>query len=168
MLTYALANGLDIKFASQLANIAAGMVVERIGCARVSLSEMADRLMELDIENKIFDGEHAFALQQSLKGKRCTVLSLESTDGMSTAVFKSLRKLAEREPENKLVIYVRDLLPDQEFISILTSLSDVDFIVIDCADIRSLCELLQPAEIYAMEASKLIDLTKTSIHVANI
>lgn len=164
MLTFALANGLDIKFASQLANIAAGMVVERIGCARVSLSEMAERLMEFDVENKIFDGEHAFALQQSLKGKKSTVLSLESNTGLSTAVFKSLRKLADRDPENKLVVYVRDAQPDQEFLSILSSLSDVDFIVIDCTDIRSLCDLIQPAEVYGMEASNLIDFTKTSIH----
>jgi len=165
MLSVALANGLDIKYAAQLANIAAGMVIERIGCARINLSDMAERLMEFDVENKIFDGEHIFALQQSLKGKRCSVLSLESNHGMSTAVFKSLRKLAAKDPENKLVVYLHDSPPDREFISLLSSLSDVDFIVVECTSLKNLCDLVQPAEIYAIESSKLIDLEKSPVYL---
>ena len=158
MLSVAIANGLDIKYAIQLANIAAGMVIERIGCARIDLSDMAERLMEFDVENKIFDGEHIFALQQSLKGKRCSVLSLESNHGMSTAVFKSLRKLAAKDPENKLVVFLRGGEPDREFITLLSSLSDVDFIVAEGTSLQNLCQMIEPSEIYAIEASKLIDL----------
>jgi len=165
MLSVALANGLDIKYAAQLANIAAGMVIERIGCARINLSDMAERLMEFDVENKIFDGEHIFALQQSLLNRRCSLLSLESNHGMSTAVFKSLRKLAAKAPENKLVVYLRDRKPDREFISLLASLSDVDFIVFECPSLKGLCDLIQPEEIYAIEASKLIDLEKSPVHI---
>lgn len=158
MLSVALANDLDIGYASQLANIAAGMVIERIGCARVNLSDMAERLMEFDVENKVFDGDHFFALQQSLVNRRCSLLSLESNHGMSTAVFKSLRKLAAKNPESKLVVYLRDAQPDEEFISLLSSLSDVDFIVVGCPNLKELCELIQPAEIYSIEDGKLIDL----------
>ncbi|NGX37015.1 MAG: D-beta-D-heptose 7-phosphate kinase [Chlamydiae bacterium] len=168
MLSVALANGLDIRYAAQLANIAAGMAIERIGCALINLSDMADRLMEFDVENKIFDGQHMFALQQSLKGKRCSVLSLESNHGMSTAVFKSLRKLAAKDPENKLVLYLRGHQPDREFISLLSSLSDVDFIVVECTSLKNLCDLIEPAEIYAIEASKLIDLEKSPTQLANV
>ncbi|NGX60527.1 MAG: Bifunctional protein HldE [Chlamydiae bacterium] len=168
MLSIALANGLDIKYAAQLANIAAGMVIERIGCARIDLSDMAERLMEFDVENKIFDGEHIFALQQSLKGKGCSVLSLESNHGMSTAVFKSLRKLAAKNPENKLVLYLRGKQPDREFISLLSSLSDVDFIVVECTSLKDLCDLIEPAEIYAIEDNKLIDLEKSPAQLASV
>lgn len=161
MLSVAFANGLDIRYAAQLANIAAGMVIERIGCARVNLSDMAERLIEFDVENKIFDGEHVFALQQSLIGRNCCVLSLESNHGMSTAVFKSLRKLAAKDPESKLVVYVRDLHPDREFISLLSSLSDVDFIVVECLSLKNLCDLIHPTDVYAIEESKLIDLEKS-------
>jgi D-beta-D-heptose 7-phosphate kinase/D-beta-D-heptose 1-phosphate adenosyltransferase len=168
MLSVALANGLDIKYAAQLANIAAGMVIERIGCAQVSLSDMAERLMEFDEENKIFDGEHFFALQQSLKGKKCSVLSLESNQGMSTAIFKSLRKLAAKDPETKLVVYVRDREPDKEFISLLSSLSDVDFIVIECSSLKNLCDLIQPAEVYAIENGKLVDLEMSPVNMSTV
>jgi len=168
MLSVALANDLDIRYAAQLSNISAGMVIERSGCARINLSEMAERLMEFDVENKIFDGEHFFALQQSLKGKRCSILSLGSNDGMSTAIFKSLRKLATKNPENKLVVYVRDRRPDREFISLLSSLSDVDFIVVECPSMKKLCDLIQPADIYAIEADKLIDLEKSPSQLASV
>jgi len=165
MLSVALANDLDIRYASQLSNIAAGMVIERIGCARINLSDMAERLMEFDVENKVFDGDHFFALQQSLINRRCSLLSIESNHGMSTAVFKSLRKLAAKDPENKLVVYLRDPEPDREFISLLSSLSDVDFIVVECPNLKELCDLIQPAEIYSIEASKLIDLEKSPVHI---
>ncbi len=168
MLSVASANELDIKYAAQLANIAAGMVIERIGCARINLSDMAERLMEFDVENKVFDWEHIYALQQSLKGKRCSLLSLESNHGMSTAVFKSLRKLAAKDPENKLLVYLRDTQPDGEFISLLSSLSDVDFIVVECTNLKSLCDLVRPAEIYAIESSKLIDLEKSPADLASV
>ncbi len=168
MLSVALGNGLDIQYAVQLANIAAGMVIERIGCARINLSDMAERLMEFDVENKIFDGEHIFALQQSLKGKRCSVLSLESNHGMSTAVFKSLRKLAAKDPENKLVVYLRGGEPDREFISLLSSLSDVDFIVAEGTGLKNLCDMIRPSEIYAIEASKLIDLEKSPAQLTSV
>jgi D-beta-D-heptose 7-phosphate kinase/D-beta-D-heptose 1-phosphate adenosyltransferase len=158
MLCAALANGLDLKDGAHLANIAAGMVIERIGCARINLSDMAERLMELDLDNKIFDGDHIFALQQSLKGRRSIVLSLESNHGMSTAVFKSIRTLSEKDPQAKLVAFVRDPNPDREFISLLCALSDVDFIVIACPSLETLCASIQPEEVFSIESGKRADL----------
>jgi len=90
MISVAMANNLDIRYAAQLANIAAGIAIERIGCARISLSELANHLLKTDIDNKIFDEEHLFALQQALKGKRYSVLGLDSFQGMTTALFKSI------------------------------------------------------------------------------
>ncbi|MBI3900789.1 MAG: HldE protein [Chlamydiia bacterium] len=39
--------GLDLSSSVQLANIAAGIAVERLGCARIALSEIFDRISEL-------------------------------------------------------------------------------------------------------------------------
>lgn len=50
MVSVALANGLPIRTAAQLGNLAAGIAVERIGCARISLAEIADRLVEDDLD----------------------------------------------------------------------------------------------------------------------
>lgn len=153
MISVALANMLDIKYAAQLANIAAGMAIEKLGCARINLSDMSERLLEYDVDNKIFDEEHLFALQQALKGKRYIVLGLESHQGMSTAIFKSIRKLASRDDEMKLIVYVMDNHPDEEFVSLLSSLAEVDFIVLKCESLMNLCEIIHPHQVYVMESN---------------
>ena len=43
----AYANGLPISQAAELANIAAGIAIEHIGCARVTVSELTQRLAEI-------------------------------------------------------------------------------------------------------------------------
>jgi rfaE bifunctional protein kinase chain/domain len=158
MISVALANGLDIKYGAQLANIAAGMAIERLGCACINLSEMAERLLEYDVDNKIFDEEHLFALQQALMGKHYTVLGVESSQGMSTALFRGIRKLASRNQNKKLIVYVRDTDPDEEFVFLLSSLAEVDFIVLKCESLRNLCEIIHPHEVYLMEDGILVSL----------
>ena len=169
MISVAVANMLDIKYAAQLANIAAGMAIERLGCARINLSDMSERLLEFDVDNKIFDEEHLFALQQALKGKRYIVLGLESHQGMSTAIFKSIRKLASRDEEMKLIVYVMDNHPDEEFVSLLSSLAEVDFIVLKCESLMNLCEIIHPHQVYVMENSdKLILLDHATALLARV
>ncbi len=158
MISIALAHNIDIKHGAQLANIAAGMAIERLGCARINLSEMAERLLEYDVENKIFDEEHLFALQQVLKGNRYIVLGLESSHGMTTALFRHLRKLSSREPEKKIIVYVRDNEPDEEFILLLSSLEEIDFIVLKCESLKNLCEIMHPHQVFVIEEDKLIAL----------
>ncbi len=156
MISMALANGLDIKDAAQLANIAAGIAIERLGCARICLADMATRLLEFDVENKIFDEEHLFALQQVLKGKRFAILGLESGSGMSNLVFRTIRKLAAKDEQKKLIVYVRDNDPDEEFVSLLSSLAEIDFIVLKCESLKNLCEIIQPEAVFSIEKSKLL------------
>ncbi len=151
MISVTLANSIDIKFSAQLANIAAGIAIERLGCTRITLSDMAERLLEYDVDNKIFDEEHLFALQQVLQGKKYCVLGLESHQGMSTAIFRSIRKLSTENPERKLIVYVRDSNPDEEFVSLLSSLAEVDFIVLKCESLKNLCEIIHPHQVYVME-----------------
>lgn len=47
MVTAAFANGIDDDIWPFLANVAAGMVVEKIGCARVTLQELHKRLLDI-------------------------------------------------------------------------------------------------------------------------
>lgn len=169
MISLAIANKIDvIKYGAQLANIAAGMAIERLGCARIKLSEMAERLLEFDVENKIFDEEHLFALQQVLKGKRYTVLGLDSSHGMSTALFRSIRKLSSRDSERRFIVYVRDTDPDEEFVSLLSSLAEVDFIVLKCESLKNLCDIIHPDQVFIMEKEKLIALDHASALLARV
>jgi D-glycero-beta-D-manno-heptose-7-phosphate kinase len=134
------------------------MAIERLGCARIQLSEIAERILEYDVENKIFDEEHLFALQQVLKGKRYNVLGIDSTLGMSTPLFRSLRKLSPPGAEKKLIVYIRDTDPDEEFVTLLSSLSEVDFIVLKCESLKNLCEIIHPNQVFVMEENRLVTL----------
>ncbi len=87
MLSCALASGLSLSEACQLCNVAAGIAIERFGCARVSLSDISRRVLEADVANKVFDEEHLFALQQTLVGRKLAVLGLNSAEGLSPVLL---------------------------------------------------------------------------------
>lgn len=154
----AMANGIDLKYGAQLANIAAGIAIERIGCARIELSELAERLLEVDMDNKVFDEEHLFALQQALQGKQYCMLGLDSAHGMSTALFKCIRQITVENPDSKLIVYVRDPAPDEEFVSLLSSLAEVDFIVLKCESLKNLCDIIHPHKLFVLEKEQLVAL----------
>lgn len=155
MLTCAMANGLPIEDAAQLSNIAAGIAIERFGCARVSLSELARRLLEHDVANKVFDEEHLFALKEALRGRKYTLLGLSGEQGLTTRVFSSIKKLAQREGWD-LLIYVKDENPGEEFVNLLSSLHDVDFILVKGDSLRSLCASIEPQEVYEVLGNAII------------
>lgn len=147
MLTCALANGLSVAEAAQLSNVAAGIAIERFGCARVSLSELARRLLEHDVVNKVFDEEHLFALQQALHGRQFALLGISGAQGLTTGIFSSIRQLAQRVNWD-LLVYVKDREPEHEFVNLLASLHDVDFILVKGESLRSLCQRISPDEVY--------------------
>jgi len=157
MLTCAMASGLSIDAAAQLSNVAAGIAIERLGCARVNLSDLARRLLESDVANKVFDEEHLYALQQALQGRRCALLGLSGKQGLSTSIFKAIHSLSNREGWD-LLVFVTDPEPPQEFIEMLSALHDVDFILVNGDNLRSLCSRIQPEEVYEVREKELIRL----------
>ena len=168
MISIALANRLDMHYGAQLANIAAAMAVEKLGCARITLSQVAERLLELDVDNKIFDEEHLFALEQALKGKRYTVLGVNSTQGMSTSLFRALRQLSFQDVDKKLIVYMRDYNSDEEFVSFLSSLDEVDFIVLKSESLKHLCDVIHPDQVFIIENEGLIALDHATALLSRI
>lgn len=148
MICLGLANGLDIQQAAQLANIAAGLSIERLGCVQITLSELAGRLLEYDSDTKIFDESHTYALHQVLNGRRYTLLVLDKGQTMTTPLFRTIRQLSA---QNDLIIYVRDTDPNDEFIDLLSSLQEVDYIILQTESLKNLCTAIQPHEIYLLE-----------------
>lgn len=153
MLTCALANQLELDEAISLCNVAAGIAIEHFGCARITLPELAQRLLELNASNKIFDGEHLFALQKALYGKKSVLLSIDSAQGMSSSIFSAIRKLAQ---SGALIIYLRDPTPSDTFIDLLSSLREVHFIVLANANMHELNQTIAPERCYALNEDQLI------------
>jgi D-beta-D-heptose 7-phosphate kinase/D-beta-D-heptose 1-phosphate adenosyltransferase len=151
MICLGLANGLDIHQAAQLANIAAGLSIERVGCVQITMAELAQRLLEIDSDTKVFDENHTYALQQVLKGKKVSLLVLDKGQEMTNGLFKTIRKLSA---EAELVIYVRDSQPDDEFIHLLSSLHEVGAIILQKENLKNLCEAIQPDEVFVMKQDR--------------
>jgi D-glycero-beta-D-manno-heptose-7-phosphate kinase len=157
MICSGLANGRSIETTAQLANIAASISIERLGCAQVSIQDLARRVLENDCHSKVFDESHIYALHQVLQGKRYSLLVLEKGQEMTNSLFRTLKNLAEKEDE-ELIIYVRDTRPSDEFIHLLSSLKEVDYIILQTEGLKSLCEAIHPHEIYLLQKGQIVRL----------
>lgn len=155
VLTYAMANKLSLPEAAQLANIAAGIAIEKFGCARVQLNELARRLLEEHTDNKVFDEDHLMALQEALRGKPFTLLVIDAREEFSSQTFKMIRKLSD-EIQEELIVYVRNAEHDEAFVSLLASLHDVDFIILKSYSLNNLCEKIMPRQVYFLEKGELL------------
>lgn len=155
MLAFAIGNQLSLAEAVQLSNVAAGIAIESIGCARVTLPELARRLLEYDVVNKVFDEEHIYALQKALKDQKVSLLNVSSEEGLTPALFKSIKQLSQGD-QSRLIVYIRDPQPSEDFINILSSLREVDFIILTNNDLQNLCCSIQPQGIYSLENTQLL------------
>ncbi len=152
MLVHAVANQLSYEEAAHLCNVAAGIAIEYVGCARVTLSDLAHRLLEHNMSNKVFDQEHLFVLQEVLKGKPFNLLILQ-TDRLTLNLFQSIKRLASSETED-LLIYVEDEAPGETFVDMLASLREVRFIVIHLDSLISFCQYTAPKEAYVFNSDR--------------
>lgn len=154
-LCLALANGLNISSAAELANIAAGVAIERLGCAQVTLFDLAKRLLRTDRQTKIFDERHSHALGQVLKGKNYSLLALPRGQQMTHALFRAIRAFGGRE-DHELIVYVSEKSPQDEFVHFLSSLNEIDYIVLQSQSLKHLCDVIGPKEAYVLKNEELI------------
>jgi D-beta-D-heptose 7-phosphate kinase/D-beta-D-heptose 1-phosphate adenosyltransferase len=146
-LCLAIASKLDIEAATHLANVAAGLSIERIGCVQVSLSEIAGRLLRSD--SKRFEESESGTLGQLLKGRPFSLLLLDDQP-MTHALYRSLRSLAH---EQSLLLYLEKA--NDDFIDLLSSFSEVDSILIGRENLEALCKSLPPTSVYAFREGAL-------------
>ena len=143
VLAAGVANKLDLGAAIQLANIAAGLCVERVGCAQITLSEIAQRLIELDAHPKIFHKEHLEALVQALQERQYNLLVLNEPKEMTNALYRTIREIAAKS-QSELMVQLKGKRPSEEFLGVLSSLDEVDFILPDAESVERFC----PREIF--------------------
>jgi D-beta-D-heptose 7-phosphate kinase/D-beta-D-heptose 1-phosphate adenosyltransferase len=161
MLSCGVANELPLEESVQLCNIAAGIAIEHFGCARVTLSDLARRLLESDVVNKVFDEEHIFALQQALKNRKFAILGLMSVQNLNPKLFGAIKKLTEAGRE--LLVFVSDKSPDPDFINLIASVHAVNFIVVHADSLSGLCKLIEPEEVFVFENNELLSVALPSL-----
>lgn len=124
MICFAIANGLTISEATELANIAAGIVVEHVGCARVALSDIAIRLLEHN--GKVVKEEDFLAIKNSLQNDQFFILEVDSSLKIDSSLFKTILDLSDK----RLIIYLKPGAYKSEYVAVLSSLKTIDFIVL--------------------------------------
>jgi len=153
VLTFSMAHQFSMHTACRLSNIAAGLAVEVLGCAHITMQDLARRLLDEDVEHKVFDDEHLYALQEVLRDRGLTLLGLEKNTGLSPKLLKTIRSLSVTDRD--LMIYFRDGSPCEELMHILTSLKDVDYIIHNNDSFKKLCHMIKPSEVYVFGNTEL-------------
>ncbi|OGN65116.1 MAG: hypothetical protein A3E80_00915 [Chlamydiae bacterium RIFCSPHIGHO2_12_FULL_49_9] len=155
MICLAVASGIEIELAVQLANIGAGLSIERLGCAQITLSEVARRLLEYEADGKIFDEGRSPAFHQALKERRYNLLVLEPKQKITSALFSAIRKCSGKQDE-ELIVYAPESHPEDELVSLLNSLNEVDSIVLKKEGLQKLMHTASPYSVYLLKEEKIV------------
>lgn len=150
VMSHALGNGLSSSEACFLSNIAAGIAIEKLGCSRVNLRDLAGRLLKINSCNKIFDEQQLEVLKELLVGREFIILSLSCELGISTSMIQTIFNLTD--PNRDLLIHIQENNPDKNFVNVLSSLQQVDYIVINQLEISILLSMISPKEVHYFEA----------------
>lgn len=149
-LTAGIGCGFTLAEAAEFSNSAAAIAVERLGCAVVTLSDLAHRALMYNVENKVYDEQHFFALRQALGGKECAVLEIESDEGISKELFESLRSL-KMNYYRDLIVYIKNENPSESFVRLLASLPEVNFIIIEQESFQKFSAMIGPTVRYVFK-----------------
>jgi len=148
----AVANGLSFEAGAQLANIAAGIAIEQVGCTTVSLALLAERLLELDEGNKIFDGGHLFILQAALQGKAIAVLSLGELEKLEAAVLRQIHSV-KMQTQSHVLIWWSPKVATASEVRFLASLKDANYILLADRSAEPFCRAVAPASLFDWDAA---------------
>ncbi len=126
----ALANRLPLEQGCRLANIAAGLAVEKIGCTEITLGEVAQRLLKMNPLTKIFDEKHLYTLKTAMQDDPFIMLEISAKETLSFSFFEGMRLLKKRHTALYLMIYITDSEENEAFAPMCASLTEVDYIIL--------------------------------------
>lgn len=156
MMAYAIGNQISYDEAIHLCNIAAGIAIEQVGCARVSLSDIAVRLFENQICDKVFDQSHLCILQAILQRSLFSVLTLSRLNELTPGLFQMIRSV--KRENSALLICIEDPQNCEMLIEMLSSLQEVNFILLGLDSLTTLCKFVNPESTYTISSNPLADL----------
>ncbi len=145
MFAYALANKLSPQEGVVLCNAAAGIAIETVGCARVNMIDLAVRLCDSHLLDKIFHVKDLFILQASLHGKNFNLMILKEDCTVNHALLLALRQASK---ENILLIHIESDASGTPLIDMLVSLREVAAIALGKEFCNVFANTLKPQSVY--------------------
>lgn len=129
VLSVALACHISIEEAATLATWAASMAVERVGCARITLVEIIERILEKEPRSKIFRDAKNHVLNHLLSSRPYALFHIDSTTIRTRTLYARMKSFAEKHPDCRIAILVDLKQCDPDLLLFLGMLSEVDVIL---------------------------------------
>ena len=102
ILCMGIANRVALPLLIPIANIAAGIAIEQLGCFRVSLSDIADRLVMNCLSSKVFDESNLFPFRELIKKHSCIIFQIEEEPNISDrCLFRTIMAIKNVEKKKK-------------------------------------------------------------------
>ena len=136
VLCFSLAKQLSLPESLRLCNIAAEVVITKIGCASIDLADLIYAYSNKFLKQKIFD-QHSLPLLHTISSlKPFNLLVIDALKHLQHSIFQALNKSsADQRP---LFVFIKDQSPCQATLKVLSSFSEVDFIFLGGQSIDSL------------------------------
>jgi D-beta-D-heptose 7-phosphate kinase/D-beta-D-heptose 1-phosphate adenosyltransferase len=155
MMSVAMANGADLSLAVQMANIAAGIAIEQVGCVQVTLPEIAEKILSTQTKTKILDDQQLLIFKQVFQAQPYQVLRLQKTQLISHKLLATLKILTERK-DCALAVYIPSGLKKDPLVELLTSLHDVKTVILEEKNLNQLTDSAPPQETFTFENEILV------------
>jgi len=156
-LTMALAFDMSLEDGIRLSNIAAGLAIERLGCARIGLKDLIWRMLELNFVDKIFTGNEAHLIAQILVDHPYNLLYIKDNDSCSLSSLKYIHELSsskELVAKPLLIVCVSSQL-DPSLVHVLASIQSIALVLYDDSGMQKLFQQYPPLSTYSMESNLL-------------
>ena len=153
VIAVALGSALSLEHAAVLSNVAAGLAVQEVGCAAITLEQMASHFLEIYTEGKVFSLSHIPALVYLLERRGYLVVSMEANGGISGREYNQLQEIREKY-RGWVVLYLKGYQEDKEYLSLLSAMDVVDFVLTDVECVSVLQESVVPEATYAIEQAQ--------------
>jgi len=147
-LAIGLGSGLSLADSTDLANIAAGLAVERVGCACVRRKEIAEQVLLADATSKFVDSRHLPLLREALHGSDLLVVLVDTRQGFDQTDYQAVRQAKTKG--TTCVICCIDESPCTSVLDLLSSLREVDYLAVASEE---LVEGLAPSQVLRLDCA---------------
>lgn len=130
----------------QLANHAASVAIEHVGCKPVTLSQLAERLLKNDANTKIFEEHHLFALKELLKEEPFLLVGMNEETIASAKWIDTLQELSKE----KIILYLPETTP-RHYLTLLASLKEISYLILGTQSLTDLCSEIGPKRVLVFE-----------------
>jgi len=129
LMSVALASGISIEEAVPLANVAAACAIERLGCALVSVQDIASHLIHHSQYGRVYTKENFFQLLPALNEEPLLVINMPSSSSISSDHLISLSQHADCHPDRRVIACFEETITDSPFLDLISSLQVLDLVV---------------------------------------